>query len=111
MAEADHIVFWTAHTVLIVAFFGAFFSDRLFEIRKPRIKLEALRGELTMNAIYFLYGVATIVFSMAIDFVDLEDGKVSLLFADYLMLSYLFFLSRSARNGFVMQALSRISRD
>jgi len=70
------------------------------------------RGEESMNSLYVLYGVATLVFSLTIDVADAFYGhKATIVLADYVLLTYLFFFSSWFRNSIVFRLLARIRKD
>jgi hypothetical protein len=65
-----------------------------------------------MNALYVLYGFATITLGLAIDVADCVLGyKAALVLLDYLILTYLFFFNVWFRNAIVFAGLQRIQRE
>jgi len=69
------------------------------------------RGNHSMNFLYIVYGVATVVFALSIQVSEALVGyKVLLLVFDYLVLTYLFFFNGWFRNRlFTIQV--RIEKD
>ncbi len=112
MESCDEATILVAHAILGAFFVVSALMDLLRTLRKPRARLEAQRGDLTMNALYFMYGIATLVFATAIDSVGRwAEFRVTVLFADYAVLTYLFFFSYFARNRVLIPLIARASRD
>lgn len=60
---------------------------------------EVVRGERGMNAIYVMYGIATIAITLAVQVAETAKGsKSGLVIMDYAILTYLFFFNSWLRN-------------
>jgi len=60
---------------------------------------EVIRGERGMNAIYVMYGIATIAITLAVQVAETAKGcKSGLVIMDYAILTYLFFFNLWFRN-------------
>jgi hypothetical protein len=65
-----------------------------------------------MNGLYAMYGVATVVFALAVQVSNAAtDYKVGIIVMDYAVLSYLFFFNSWFRNSIVFRILQRVRRD
>ncbi len=70
------------------------------------------RGEPSMNGLFALYGVATVVFALAVQVADAASGhKTLLIVVDYGVLFYLFFFNSWFRNSIVFRVLGKIRTD
>jgi cytochrome c biogenesis protein CcdA len=80
--------------------------------RRGGVSAVVERGEASMNALYVLYGFATVALTLAIDVSECASGnKTTLVLLDYAGLTYLFFFSGWFRNRVVFRALQRMRRD
>ena len=76
-----------------------------------RAVLTVTRGDRSMNFLYIVYGVATVVYTLAIQVAETFCGyKAIFIVLDYLVFTYLFFFNSWFRNKlFGIQA--RIQKD
>ena len=67
-----------------------------------------MRGETTMNALYIMFGVATIVYTAIVrETTKVQGYKVALIVTNYACLTYLFFLSFWFRNTIFIWLMSQ----
>jgi hypothetical protein len=114
MSLPDLIVFSTIEAGLVLFAFVAVAVDLINKARSKRAEMSATvtRGESTMNALYTFYGIATVVYSLAVDAATgLEGLKVGFIALDYLCLTYLFFFSSWFRNQIFFPLLRRVRED
>jgi hypothetical protein len=106
---ADAFVLLAVHALLLVVLLWSFWATWR---ESGKIKLTVTRGGESMNALYVMYGVATVVYALVVQVADAFEGfKVLFIVADYLVLTYLFFFSSRFRNLVVFRTLNRIKED
>ncbi len=109
MWTADAVVLLAIHALLLLALLWSFWATWR---ESGKIKLTVTRGEESMNALYVMYGVATVVFALVVQVADTAHGyKAALIVVDYLVLTYLFFFSSRFRNLVVFRTFNRIKKD
>jgi len=100
--------------VLLVVFILSLSMDVIIFIRKRRgsLSLTIKRGERSMNALYVIYGTATVIYALEVQVSEAFIGnKVFLIAVNYVVLTYLFFFSSWFRNRILFPLLSRIKED
>ncbi|WP_397546658.1 hypothetical protein ABUL39_12255 [Rhodothermus marinus] len=133
--KTDLITFVILEILLISAFFVAFIKD--FKIKKLemaenqrkskmqktqnklglvrmelRVKAEVIRGEKSMNMLYVNFGIASIIFSLAVQTCEpLKGNQVLFIVINYAILIYLFFLSTWFRNAILFKLFTRFQRN
>lgn len=79
--------------------------------RRGGITAVAIRGEKSMTFLYVVYGVAAVIFALAVQVSEAAKGyKVAIVVFDYLALTYLFFFNSWFRN-WILGLIPRIERD
>jgi hypothetical protein len=63
---------------------------------------DATRGEKSLGVLYTVYGVTTIAYALIVQVADAASGyKAGIVFADYVILTYLCFFNRWFRNKII----------
>lgn len=76
----------------------------------PTVTVE--RGEQSMNALFTLYGIATVALELAVTASECARGnKATLILFDYASLTYLFFFNVWFRNRVVFPVWQRMRKD
>ncbi len=110
----DGVVLLAIHLFLVLLLLLSLIHTARARWRKRQgaAHLTVTRGEKSMNALYVMYGVATVVYSLAVDVADFAQGhKTTIIVFDYVVLTYLFFFNSWFRNSVVFRALPRIQED
>ncbi len=82
---------------------------RAHRAKKARVSLTVTRGEPSMNMLYVMYGVVTLIYAFAVQVSEAFMGhKVFLLLLNYLILTYTFFFSLWFRNKIFFPLMDRI---
>ena len=106
---------WTLlfiHFLLLLFLIISLKNDIMANRGKGATLSVAKRGESSMNALYTLYGVATIAYSLAVDVSTIGIGhKATIVVLDYIVFTYLFFFNIWFRNRIVFNIAIRISKD
>ena len=114
-ATIDKCSLWVIHIILILICVFSIWENRrppeTTEKAKPgagmSVSEEVIRGERSMNAIYVMYGIATIAITLAVQVAEAAKGfKSGIIIMDYAILTYLFFFNSWLRDTL----LSRIFR-
>ena len=114
MQSTDLGVVLVAEFVLAALFFIAVAMHvRSFRLRNvPEAHLEVRRGEQSMNSLYVMYGIVTVVYSLLVQAAEAFEGHKALLIAvNYVGLTYLFFFSSWFRNRIFFKMLERVRHD
>jgi len=113
MQSTDLGVVLIAEFVLAALFFIAVAMHvRSFRLRNARGHLEVRLGEQSMNSLYVMYGIITVVYSLLVQVAEAFEGHKALLIAvDYVGLTYLFFFSSWFRNRILFRMLERVRQD
>lgn len=114
LMKADCISLVVAHGILAIVLGMSIRAVVRASLRRRRgsADLTVQRGEQSMNALYVLYGFATIAFGLAIDVADCLQGyKAAIVLLDYSIFTYLFFFNAWFRNSVVFAGLQRMQRD
>ena len=72
------------------------------------------RGEQSMEALCYSYGVVSLAYALAVSTSDcncIEGYKASCIIVDYIIFSYLFFLNSWFRNSIVFKYYKRVRTD
>lgn len=110
MQQPDCVTLAAIEVVLFGIFIIALFMDVIERMGSARAT--AFRGEASMNSLYIMYGIATVVFSLLIQVAPSIDGyRVFLITFNYIFLTYLFFFSSWFRNRLFFPLLGRIRKD
>lgn len=117
---SDYYVLRFIHLVLLILFIIAVVKDCIAKRRSRRpvrvgpgvikdFSFTVQRSEESMNSLYVLYGVITVLLSLAIQ-VSGVASKVFLIVIDYLLVTYLIFFNMWSRNK-VLRALNKIREE
>lgn len=111
MAPTDPIALAVMESILIGLSAFALFKDIHIKVveRSAGVDLTVKRGELSMSALYVMYGIATVVYSLIAQVASgIEGQRVLILALNYLLLTYLFFFSQWFRNSLFFPILNRV---
>jgi hypothetical protein len=110
----DEFVLRGLHTLLLLLLLTSLAGIARAAYRRRHGGFDATveRGDQSMNGLYAMYGVATVVFALAVQVSNAAtDYKVGIIVMDYAVLSYLFFFNSWFRNSIVFRILQRVRRD
>ena len=114
MLSTDGVALLLIHFFLVLLWLLSLIHTARERWRKRRGAIQATvtRGQESMNALYVMYGVATVAYSLAVDVADFAQGhKTTIIVLDYVVLTYLFFFNSWFRNSVVFRALRRMRED
>jgi hypothetical protein len=96
--------------LLVVSLLGSLRTQA--RIRRGAVRGVAERSERTMGMLWAAYGVVTVTCALAVQVSEgLQGFRVSLIAADYAVLTYLFFFNSWFRNRIALPWLRRATRD
>lgn len=118
---ADCITLLVIHVVLVCLLIKSIFEcvRGKWRCRKggTRIttgKLTVKRGQESMEALCFSYGVVSLAYALAVNASDcncIVGYKATCIIVDYIIFSYLFFLNSWFRNSIVFKFTKRVHTD
>ncbi len=104
MHNTDTVTILGIHAILVLFFVSYAILD-IVAYRRSRyasVKLDVERGPESMNMLFVMYGVATLVYSIAIQVADYAQGhRSTLIIVDYILMTYLFFFNSRFRNALI----------
>jgi len=97
---------WNADAAVLVFVHAVLFGLLIYAIsrvcrstRSGGVNLTVKRGEKSMNFLHIFYGVASVVLALLTQVADAAKGyKAGIIFADYMVLTYLCFFNCWFRN-------------
>jgi len=121
---ADCITLIVIHAVLVCFLVKSIFECVRAKQRRRKdsritADLKVERGEQSMEALCYAFGVVSLAYSLAISASDcnciagysIAGYKATFIIADYIILSYLFFLNSWFRNSIVFKFVGRVRTD
>jgi hypothetical protein len=109
----DLIAFILLQGALVVLSLAAVIRDPLIVKRERQsgLVVGVTRGEQSMNSLYVIYGVATVMYSLVAQVASGLDGwRAAVTVIDYALLTHLFFFSPWFRNRFLFRLLRRAAQ-
>lgn len=101
MICSDKITMWFIHGILLIVIAISFICQCV-ECSRSRRQIsptEGGRGQESMNILFTLYGVVTLIYSLAVHASSYGEGhKASLIIFDYVAFTYLFFFNGRFRD-------------
>jgi hypothetical protein len=114
MQQTDCVALAVIEVMLLGLLFISLAMDAWIRVKDRSSSAQAtvVRGETSMNSLYVMYGIATVVYSLLIQVAPNLDGyRVSLIALNYISLTYLFFFSSWFRNRLFFPLLGRARKD
>ena len=114
MPSTDCVSLIAIHIVLLLLIILSLSAKvrATWRYRHGAIKMTIKRGDVSMNALYVWYGIATVAYILAVSVSESAEGhKTTLIALDYVCLTYLFFFDPWFRNSIVLKWSGRIKKD
>lgn len=114
MPSTDLFALSIIETLLAFLWLTAVGMDVIIRVRERSADMVAsvTRGEKSMSSLHVMYGIATVVYSLAVDVATGVDGhKVLIIAANYACLTYMFYFSSWFRNQVFFPLLARAQQD
>jgi hypothetical protein len=113
MQSTDFGVVLAAEFILAGLSFVSFAMRVRLRLRKAtEASVDVRRGEQSMNSLYVIYGIVTVVYSLLVQVAEAFEGHKALLIAlNYVALTYLFFFSSWFRNKIFFPVMERVRHD
>lgn len=113
MICSDKITMWFMYGILVIVFMISFICQyRASSLSNNQSSpTEGERGQESMNVLFTLYGVVTLIYSLAVQASDYGYGhKAFLILLDYVVFTYLFFFNGRFRN-IIFRLYGRIRKE
>lgn len=113
LATDPYVVCVLQTVILFLAVYAAFRDVRIRALeRTATATAEVNRGDISMAAIYTVYGATIASCLVLIDKASgLEGNKVALIALDFICITYLFFFSTWFRNSVFFPLYQRVRKD
>lgn len=113
MSNTDGVLFVVVELGLVLLTLTAIAHDgrRRVLSKEGAVMGTVKRGERSMGALFTVYGVGTVVWSLLVQAVPGSQFDVSLIVLNYICLTYLFCMNSWFRNRIFFPALKRARED
>ena len=114
MHSSDLVVVLLVELLLAALFIRAVVMDIRARSRRSLqgVHADVERGEQSMNWLYVMYGITTVVYALIVQEAEVLKGHHAVLIAaNYVAITYLFFFSSWFRNRVLFPLLVRVRQD